>query len=501
MIKPIVNKAYFERAQFIVEGKGELTAAPSITLKNKEVKPSYFKNNKGSFTIEYNIISGNNKFPLDSGVWVLDLDGDFSDVKADYSIDNICYKLEVKAQDKIYITSLYSPNTLKGIRRLFAFILSLTEKVLTVAVKCLYNFSNVFNKKNNIALFTSESRDTIGGNMAYVLQQAKQLDIDNKYKFKFSLVDKKDCNKIKYVLFLLKTAYMSGKAKIVIIDDYHPLIYRINFRKDVKVVQLWHACGDFKAVGYARCGKNGAPNISKNAHKNYTHAIVSGEGARKSYAEAFGIDINNVYPCGIPRTDILFDKNYKTDAINEINAKYPQFKDKSKILFAPTFRGNGKKSAYYPIDKIDFKMLEKLCRETNRAVFFKMHPFVKGELPITKEQEDIFVDASSYPDINKMIACSEVLITDYSSSIYEAALLKTPMMFYVFDLDEYTSSRAFFKPFNEYLSGKVVYDFKQLVEAIKNQDYEKEKIDALINSAVEKCDGNATKRVIDLIFE
>ena len=74
-------------------------------------------------------------------------------------------------------------------------------------------------------------------------------------------------------------------------------------------------------------------------------------------------------------------------------------------------------------------------------------------------------------------------------------------LFYVFDLDEYTSSRAFFKPFNEYLSGKVVYNFDELTDAINDQDYETEKIEALINSAVEKCDGNATKRVVDLIFD
>ncbi|MEE1185930.1 MAG: CDP-glycerol glycerophosphotransferase family protein [Acutalibacteraceae bacterium] len=501
MTKPVVTKAYFERAQFIIEGTGELNEAPSIVYKGLEVKPSYFKSDELGFKIEYDMICGNNHYPLDSGVWVLDLSADFSPVSANYSIDNICYKLKVKAEDKIYITSHYNKNTLKGVKRLINFILSLGEKAITLAIRCVYNISYAFNKKGNIVLFTSESRNTPGGNMAYVIEKAHQLEIDKKYDFKYSLIDKKDCNEVKYALFLIKTAYMLGKAKTVIIDDYHPLIYRVNFKKDVKVVQLWHACGNFKAVGYARCGKDGAPNISKNAHKNYTHAIVSGEGVRRSYAEAFGIDVNNVYACGVPRTDTLFSDTYKSDALKEIDAKYPQFKGKSKILFAPTFRGNGKKSAYYPVDKIDLDKLEKLCRATNRAVFFKMHPFVKDKIEIKKEQEDIFVDATSYPDINKMIACSEVLITDYSSSIYEAALLKTPMMFYVFDLDEYTSSRAFFKPFNEYLSGKVVYNFDELTDAINDQDYETEKIEALINSAVEKCDGNATKRVVDLIFD
>ena len=76
---------------------------------------------------------------------------------------------------------------------------------------------------------------------------------------------------------------------------------------DVRIVQLWHASGPFKTVGYSRIGKEGGPRPWSRIHKNYTHAIVSSETDVPFYAEAFGIPESRVIPTGIPRMDRYFD--------------------------------------------------------------------------------------------------------------------------------------------------------------------------------------------------
>ena len=126
-------------------------------------------------------------------------------------------------------------------------------------------------------------------------------------------------------------------------DSFYPIIYAMPIRKETKIIQVWHALGAFKTVGFSRVGKPGGPNPRSLSHRNYSATITSSEFIRKDYAEAFGISVDKVYATGIPRTDSLFDDEYKSYIRKRLYEKYPQLKDKKVILFAPTFRGNGQK--------------------------------------------------------------------------------------------------------------------------------------------------------------
>ena len=95
---------------------------------------------------------------------------------------------------------------------------------------------------------------------------------------------------------------MLARVDIIVIDDYQPVIYRVD-DPDVRIVQLWHAWGAFKTVGYSRVGKPGGPSPYSRIHKNYTRAIVSSDADVPFYAEAFGIPEARVVATGIPRMD------------------------------------------------------------------------------------------------------------------------------------------------------------------------------------------------------
>ena len=116
--------------------------------------------------------------------------------------------------------------------------------------------------------------------------------------------------------------------------------------------------GAFKTVGYSRNKSKEGYNNTSLTHKNYTDTIVSSENIRCNYAEAFGIDIEKVHPYGVPRTDIFFSDEYKRKIRNTLYKKYPKFKNKKVILFAPTFRGKGQKTAYYDYSLIDFDLVQ-----------------------------------------------------------------------------------------------------------------------------------------------
>ncbi|MBU7130977.1 CDP-glycerol glycerophosphotransferase family protein, partial [Staphylococcus aureus] len=104
----------------------------------------------------------------------------------------------------------------------------------------------------------------------------------------------------------------------------------------------------------------------------------------------------------------------------------PIIKGKKVILFAPTFRGSGHGTAHYPFFKIDFERLARYCEKNNAVVLFKMHPFVKNRLNISREHRQYFIDVSDHREVNDILFVTDLLISDYSSLIYEYAVFKKP---------------------------------------------------------------------------
>ena len=71
-------------------------------------------------------------------------------------------------------------------------------------------------------------------------------------------------------------------------------------------------------------------------------------------------------------------------------------------------------------------------------------------------------DLSTKEHINDLMLISNLLITDYSSSVFEAAILELPMLFYAFDEKEYMDSRDFYFDYDQFTPGSVVADFESL---------------------------------------
>ncbi len=346
--------------------------------------------------------------------------------------------------------------------------------------------------KEKTVLMASDSRETLGGNLEFLDTELKSRG----YKVTYFL--KKSLNETKTKEEKKELCRMMAETRYVLLDDFYPIIYALPIRKETKVIQVWHAMGAFKTVGFSRIGKPGGPNPRSLSHKNYSATITSSEFIRKNYAEAFGISIDKVYATGIPRTDVFFDEEYKNFIRSNLYIKFPQLENKKIILFAPTFRGNGQKSAYYNFEWIDF---EKIKQEFGEEYCFvvKLHPFVHNveEIP---EDDNFYLNMTQERDINDLLFITDILITDYSSVIFEASLLNINTVFYVPDLEEYTASRDFYYPFEEYMFGKMAKTQDELIAAIGQPENDEKKRVEFKKKFCGACDGKSTKRVVDTLF-
>lgn len=414
-------------------------------------------------------------------------------------IDTLEYKLHVTYKE---------PNPPQTFFRRCAKILSHRKELIVrdaywgkiwMFKKCFNIFKKFAKHKGNIILFASGSRAEIGGNEKFIYDRMVERGLDKKFKFRFDF--KASITEKKSIPEVFKFIYYLATSDIILIDDYYPDIYLVDYPKNVKILQVWHACGAFKSLGFERLGKPGAPPFNTRVHKCYTHVPVSSYHSAKHHAEGFGISEKKFYPIGIPRTDIFFDEEYKKNITKKMLEVFPACKSAETVyLYAPTFRGNNASSAYFPFDKINLETWGKFLRKTNSVLIVKLHPFVKRKIDIPAEYSDIIIDASGYREVNDILFIIDVLITDYSSIIYETSLLKKPMVFYAFDQKYYEATRDFYEPYEELVPGKICNNFEDMMTALENKNFEFHKMDSFIKKNFTYTDGKATDRVIDQLI-
>ncbi|NLL63807.1 MAG: hypothetical protein GX241_06195 [Ruminococcaceae bacterium] len=342
----------------------------------------------------------------------------------------------------------------------------------------------------NRITFLSNRREDLTGNFENIYAAIKDdetLDIR-------MLLDSNPMHRMSFIN-LAKFAKLYATSRVVVIDDFYELTSIVKKKSDVKLVQVWHACGAFKTFGFSRLGKPGGPKQTNINHRMYDRAIVSSSEIRRFYAEGFGIPIENVIATGIPRTDMFFDEEIKKQKREEFFSNYPDFVGKKIIMFAPTFRGNGRLTGYYPMHKFNVAdVLEQLGEDY--AIIVKHHPFVNNRQEINLDR---VIDLSVDSELNDLLFVTDILITDYSSSVFEAALLDIPMILYAFDLSEYVATRDFYYEYETMVPGKIVTTEQELIEAIKASDFEVEKIENFKHKFFDELDGKSATRVVEMI--
>lgn len=375
---------------------------------------------------------------------------------------------------------------------------TLERLILKYLLRIVYYVSYIVPVKKRI-VFATYRKDTMNGNYKYIYSEIQESQIDYKCVFLFQKYQGGLSGTVKYFLHMMRATFYLATSEFFLIDDFYFPVYVVNnLRKGTEVVQVWHACGAFKKFGFSILDKNyGADNNYVKyipIHSNYTHVLVSSDEVRKYYAEAFNMKEENIDPIGIPRTDIFFNEGLQKIAKEKVYSRYPKLRGKKLVLYAPTFRGTSQSDAKMSIN-FDVSRLVNALPE-DYILGFKMHPFVKDTGNV---DNDRVINLSDYEAINDILVITDMLITDYSSIVFEYSLLERPMIFYADDLDTYIDERDFYYDYESFVPGPIVKNTDELLQVLE-KDCDYEKIREFKNKFFDYTDGKASKRFVDRII-
>jgi CDP-ribitol ribitolphosphotransferase len=309
--------------------------------------------------------------------------------------------------------------------------------------------------------------------------------------------------KLRYVWHMVKAAYYMATSKVLVVDDYFYPLYVIQPKPETFVVQVWHACGAFKKFGYSVLDKSfGATRTFVETvpiHTHYDQVIVSSRYVAKYYAEAFNMGIEKIVATGIPRTDLFFDEQKKKSIVELLREACPKIKGRKVILYAPTFRGDSRFNATGGFALDLEKMKDALAQDW--ILLTKLHPYAAADFPKAWADDDFVLDLSQKENINELLLLTDVLITDYSSVVFEGALLEKPMLFFAHDLDEYVKERDFYEPYEAFIPGPLARDTEEVIRLLNQDAWDMERIRRFKATYFEQTDGQATRRLVDTLLQ
>lgn len=290
--------------------------------------------------------------------------------------------------------------------------------------------------------------------------------------------------KLGYCFHMFTQMYHIATSKVVILDSYCICVSVLKQRESLVVIQMWHALGSLKKFGLSIVGdgEGSSEEIADvmSMHKGYTYVLTSSKACLPNFAEAFGYsdDLNKMKVMSLPRVDKLTDDKLKEETLNRIYQKYPEFKEKKVVVYAPTFRKSMDISA--EIDNL-------ACQfdKDEYAFVLKKHPHMSVNCKYALVDQEFTT--------LEMLYAANYVICDYSAVIYEAAILKKPLFFYTFDYESYGVDRDFYIDYKAQMPGVMDPSPECIATAIKGEEYDLGRVEAFAYQSVETQAGCTQK--------
>lgn len=283
-------------------------------------------------------------------------------------------------------------------------------------------------------------------------------------------------------------------SKVIVTDDYIDCLLDCRLRKEQSLIQIWYTGGAFRRFGLD-CASLVSPINEYKYHSQYTDVCVSSEYVRQIYSHAFGVDMDIISATGTPRSDLIVNDTKYNEKREEICKKHPLLRDKKVYVYFPTFREeDGEIADFDP--KIKWATLNEEL-DDDEVFILSRHPFMKQQ----------YIKGMFYPRVKdytddpttELLAIADVIVTDYSTIVFDASLMGKPMVFYAPDYDKYESE--FYFTYDKYLPGEIIYSSNDLLGALRRakECSSKERLADFCKKEMDGCDGNATKKVVALI--
>jgi len=215
---------------------------------------------------------------------------------------------------------------------------------------------------------------------------------------------------------------------------------------------------------------------------NFSHHLITSDAIAKVAPKMFGCKKSQIAILGEPMNDRIYNPNKK---LFETLFGQEILKQKN-ILYAPTWRQDGSLKLF-PFDDMEWDNFVTFLEENNINIFLRMHPSYEEDLSFYTAKTNHFkiMDSKAVEDANEVIALFDMVITDYSSIYAGYLLLHKPLLFLIYDLEEYSSKTGFVVPYDKATAGpkpKSMKNFKEEILKLLGDDtyYLKERKEASV---------------------
>lgn len=356
---------------------------------------------------------------------------------------------------------------------------------------------------NDLIFFESFHGQSYAHNPKYIYEKMLEMGYKNKYKFVWSY---KGNLKIPGNPIIVNRDEESYYRYLAISKFW---INNISFpvkekRKDTIYLQTTHGT-PFKHMGNDI--KNGSSKIVKGnltqEAKKWDYLISANDYSKNIFKRAsmFKKKILNV---GYPANDIFYSKDSDIKK-SQIKSKLGLDNNKKIILYAPTFRDvvrDIEGNHYFDL-QIDLDSLYDNLNE-DYVILLRLHYLISNSLNISSNLNEFVLDVSHYNDIHELCMISDVLITDYSSVFFDFAHTKNPILFFMPDFYEYSSTRGLYLDIKKDLPGPLLFDMAELIDGLKNIDKVQKKFqhsyDNFYNEYCSLGHGDASAKVVKALI-
>lgn len=339
-----------------------------------------------------------------------------------------------------------------------------------------------------------------GGNPKYIIDEL--LNTHKKYDIVWVVNDMKENmpKEIRVVKYgSIKAMYEFATAKIWI--DNVRNSERIRKKREQFYIQTWHGgLGPKKIEG----------EIEEMLSKKYVRSakldgsicdaiIIANKFQDKQFKKSFWLNKRTKFlNTGLPCNDYYFKQDLIEKDMHSVKSYFNLTKDATVILYAPTFRDDNSTDGY----KIDFEnVLKAFEKKTNSecVLIVRLHPNAVKLADFIKYNDKI-INGSMYPDVQKLCAMSDYLISDYSSIVFDFVILKKPVFICAVDIEKYSKMRPLNELFEEY-PFPIAETGKELILNINNFDIKKYlyNISQFQKKFPSYDKGNASKQIAKLI--
>lgn len=270
-------------------------------------------------------------------------------------------------------------------------------------------------------------------------------------------------------------------------------------REEQYYINTWHGYGPFKKVAASIVGNDERETDAiKNNYAKYDLFVTASRFYSEIFRTAFLYE-GEILECGAPRNDVFFrDRNLR----EVILKKYRIASGKKIVLYAPTFRTDVENSFQkYSLD-MD-KILDALGTRfgSEFVLLYRFHHMLYA----AERNMEFYkggIDVTFYPDVQELLVAADVLITDYSSIMWDFSLQRKPVFLYQNDEEEYEEKSGFYADPSKWPYVRACTE-QEFLACIRNFDEEKYVHD--VNCFLEEygsCDdGHASERVVQKIMD